>query len=159
MLLINTVLIALCFNPSAQDLPTTSMLWLCSVDYQSRPELGGWAFTPFPVFFKDPSFNYCPIVGTRTIPGHLCYCFTGRKAQGKSGPGSYFLRKASELQGGIDNLVIEFLKFKNPFIPCTWWPVSLILLRVVGLWIAHCDSWSGAPTSPYLFQDCCKRMK
>lgn len=51
----------------------------------------------------------------------------------------YFLRKTSGLQGGIDNLVIEILKLVNPFISCTWWPVSLILLRVVSLWIDHCD--------------------
>ena len=50
-----------------------------------------------------------------------------------------FLRKTFGLQGGIDNLVIEILKSVNPFISCTWWPVSLILLRVVSLWIDYCD--------------------
>ena len=47
-----------------------------------------WAFTPFLAFVNDPNSNYCPILGTGTIPAHLCYCITGQNIQGKSGPGS-----------------------------------------------------------------------
>lgn len=50
---INTVLIVPFFSSSAPNFPTTLML--CAVlTTKSRPELAGWAFTPFSAFVNDP---------------------------------------------------------------------------------------------------------
>lgn len=66
------------------------VVFVCAVLFtKSRPELGGWAFTPFLAFVNNLNSNYCPILGTRVIAAHLCYCFTGQNAQGKASPRSW----------------------------------------------------------------------
>lgn len=77
---------------STQQFKTSVPLWCCVCAVlitKSRPELGGWAFTPFLAFVNNLNSNCCPILGTGVISAHLCYCFTGQNAQGKSSPRSW----------------------------------------------------------------------
>lgn len=61
---VNTVLIVPFLSPSAQDLPTILMLYLCSMDYQKQARTRWLDLTPFPAFVNDPSSDYCHILGT-----------------------------------------------------------------------------------------------
>lgn len=83
---------------STHQLKTSLPLWCCVCAVlitKSKPELGGWAFTPFLAFVNNLNSNYCPILGTGVISAHLCYCFTGQNAQGKASPRSWIATLAT----------------------------------------------------------------